>query len=110
MMSYFRVFLIRLPDLTTLMTRHVMRAAVNTQMKITMFFRVGRCVIRVEIRDPTAASVTLCVSSSSLMMDDDVEFKCVVEGEERVRGSPLTLQTTAIIKVKTRLYVTMMPE
>lgn len=60
-----------------------MRAAVNTQMKITMFFRVGRYVIIDEIRDPTAASVTLCVSSSSLMMDDDddVEFNCVA-GEE----------------------------
>lgn len=105
-MSYFRVFLIRLPDLTTLMTRHVMRTAVNTQMKITTFFRVGRCVIRDEIRDPTAASVTLLVSSSSLMMDDDVEFTCVA-GEERVCGSPLTRQRAATIKVKTRLYVTM---
>lgn len=112
-MSYFRVFLIRLPDLTTLMTRHVMRTAVNTQMKITMFFRVGRCVIRDEIRDPTAASVTLCVSSSSLMIDDDddddVEFNCVA-GEERVCGSPLTRQRAAIMKVKARLYVIMMLE
>lgn len=106
-MSYFRVFLIRLPDLTTLMTRHVMRAAVSTQMKMTMFFRVGRCVIRDEIRDPTAASVTLCVSSSWLMMDDDVEFDCVLAAEERVCGSQLTRQRAAIIKVKARLYVTM---
>lgn len=107
-MSYFRVFLIRLPDLTTLMTRHVMRAAVNTKMKITMFFRVGRCVIRDEIRDP---SVTLCVSSSPLTTDDeddddDVEFNCVA-GDEGVCGSPLTLQRAAMRKVKTRLYATM---
>lgn len=90
-----------------------MRAAVSTQMKITMFFRVGRCVIRGEIRDPTAASVTLCVSSSSLTMDDDdeededdVEFMCVA-GEEGVCGSPLTLQRAAMIKVKTRWCATM---
>lgn len=99
--SYFRVFLIRLPDLTTLMTRHVMRAAVSTQMKITMFFRVGRCVIRDEIRDPTAVSVTLCVSSSWLMMEDEVEFNCVAD--EIVSGSPLTRQRVAAMKVKTRL-------
>lgn len=91
-----------------------MRAAVNTQTKITMFFRVGRCVIRDEMRDPTAASVTLFVSSSSLMMDDDdddddVELNCVA-GEERVCGSPLTRQRAAIIKVKARLYVTMVLE
>lgn len=99
--SYFLVFLIRLPDLTTLMTRHVMRAAVSTQMKMTMFFRVGRCVITDEIRDPTAASVTLCVSSSWLMMEDDVEFNCVAD--EIVSGSPLTRQRAAAMKVKTRL-------
>lgn len=108
MMSYLRVFLIRLPDLITLKTRHVMRAAVNTQMKITMFFRVGRCVMMDEIRDPTVAYVTLFVSSSSLMMDDDddVEFNCVA-GEDRVCGSPLTRQRTATIKVNARLYVNM---
>lgn len=109
MMSYFRVFLIRLPDLTTLMTRHVMRAAVSTQMKITMFFRVGRCVIRDEIRDPTAASVTLFACSSWLMTEDDVELKCVAGGEG-VCGTPWTRQRAAIIKVKARLYVTMMLE
>lgn len=87
-----------------------MRAAVNTQMKITMFFRVGRCVIRDEIRDPTAASVTLFASSSSLLMDDDdVEFNCVA-GEEIVCGSPLTRQRATIIKVKARLYDAMAPE
>lgn len=110
-MSYLRVFLIRLPDLTTLMTRHVMSAAVNTQMKMTMFFRVGRCVISDEIRDPTAASVTLCVTCpSSLMMDDDddVEFNGVA-GEDRVCGSPPTRQRAATIKVKTRLHVNMVP-
>lgn len=85
-----------------------MRAAVNTQMKITMFFRVGRCVIRDEIRDP---SVTLCVSSFPLTTDDeddedDVEFNCVA-GDEGVCGSPLTLQRAAMRKVKTRLYATM---
>ncbi len=95
-----------------------MRAAVNTQMKITMFFRVGRCVIRDEMRDPTAASVTLFVGSSPLMMeeeededdDDDVELNCVA-GEERVCGTPLTGQRrAAIIKVKARLYVSMVQE
>lgn len=108
-MSYFRVFLIRLPDLITLMTRHVMRAAVNTQMKITMFFRVGRYVIMDEILDPTAASVPLFVSSSSPVTDDDVEFNCVA-GEGRVCGKPLTRQRAAIIKVKARLYATMVQE
>lgn len=101
--------------LITLMTRHVMRAAVNTQMNITMFFRVGRCVIRYEILDPTAASVTLFVSSSSLSTDEDddddeeedVEFNCVA-GEERVCGSALTLHRAAMTKVKARLDVTMM--
>lgn len=88
------------------MTRHVMRAAVNTQMKMTMFFRVGRCVIKGEILDPTVASVTLCVISfSPLMDDDDVVFKCVAA--EGVCGTPLTRQRAAIRKVKTRLYVTM---
>lgn len=113
MISYFRVFLMRLPDLTTLMTRHVMRAAVNTQMKITMFCSVGRCVIMDEILDPTAASVPLIVSSSSPLMDDDdddddddVEFNCVA-GEEIVCGSQLTRQRARIIKVKARLYVAM---
>lgn len=79
-----------------------MRAAVNTQMKITMFFRVGRCVIRDEIRNPTAASVTLFVSSSPPLMDDDVEFNCVA-GEEIVCGSPLTRQRATIIQAKARL-------
>lgn len=78
-----------------------MRTAVSTQMKITIFFRVGRCVIIVEIRDPTVASVTLFVRPSSLVMDDDVEFKCVA-GEVRVCGSPLTRQRAAIIKVSAR--------
>ena len=89
-----------------------MRAAVSTQMKMTMFFRVGRCVIRDEIRDPTAASVTLCVSSSSLLMmdEDDVEFNLSVAGEAGVCGSPLTPPRAAIIKVKIRLYVSMVPE
>lgn len=92
--------------LTTLMTRHVMRAAVSTQMKMTMFFRVGRCVIRDEIRDPTAASVTLFLSPSSLMTGGDVELKCVA-GEDRVRGSPLTRQRATTSKVNARLCDTM---
>ena len=96
--------------LTTLMTRHVIRAAVSTQITITVFFRVGRCVIRAEIRDPTAASVTLFVSSSSLMMDDDDDDVEFIAGEEIVCGSPLTRQTAAMIKVKARLYVTMVLE
>lgn len=88
--------------LTTLMTKHMMRTAVNTQMKITMFFSVGRCVFGDEIRDPTAASVTLFVSSPPLLMDGDVEFNCVAD-EEIVCGSPLTRQRATIIQVKTRL-------
>ena len=92
--------------LITLMTRHVMRAAVNTQMKMTMLFRVGRCVIRGEIRDPTAASVALYSSSSWLKMDDDVEFNCVAG--EGFSGSPLTRQRTVAIKVRARLDVNIM--
>ena len=65
--------------------------------------------MRDEIRDPTAASVTLLVSPSSLMMDeddddddDDVELNCVA-GEGRVCGTALTRQRAATTKVKTRL-------
>lgn len=87
-----------------------MRAAVSTQMKITMFFRVGRCVIRDEIRDPTAASVSLILLSSSWLMmgddEDDVEFMCVAD--EGVSGSPLTRQRAAAIKVKARLCIIIM--
>lgn len=67
------------------MTRTVMRVAVSTQTKITIFFSVGRCVMSVEIRDPTADSVTLPGSPSSVT-DGDVEL-CVA-GEDRVCGSP----------------------
>lgn len=92
--------------LTTLMTRHVMRTAVRTQMAITTFFSIGRCVISDEMRDPNVASVTLLVRPSSLMLDDVVEFNRVA-GEERVCGSPLTRHRAVIIKVKARLDVTM---
>lgn len=68
------------------MTRTVMRVAVSTQTKITIFFSVGRCVMSVEIRDPTADSVTLPDSPSSVT-DGDVELTCVA-GEDRVCGSP----------------------
>lgn len=68
------------------MTRTVMRVAVSTQTKITIFFSVGRCVMSVEIRDPTADSVTLPGSPSSVT-DGDVELTCVA-GEDRVCGSP----------------------
>lgn len=81
-----------------------MRAAVNTQMKITMFFRVGRYVIRDEMRDPTAASVTLPVTSSPPLMDDDgddVELNCVA-GEDRVCGSPLTSHKAARTQTNAR--------
>lgn len=75
-------------------------------MKITMFFRVGRYVIRDEIRDPTAASVALLVSESWLMTDDDdVEFKCVAD-EGVSSSSPLTPQRAAAMKVKARLCAT----
>lgn len=63
-----------------------MRVAVSTQTKITIFFSVGSCVMSVEIRDPTADSVTLPGSPSSVM-DGDVELTCVA-GEDRVCGSP----------------------
>lgn len=87
-----------------------MRAAVNTQTKITMFFRVGRCVIRDETRDGRAASEPFVASASPPTTDeDDVEFNCVA-GEERVRGSPLTRQRAAMIKVKASLYDTMVLE
>lgn len=68
------------------MTSTVMRVAVSTQTKITIFFSVGRCVMSVEIRDPTADSVTLPGSPSSVR-DGDVELTCVA-GEDRVCGSP----------------------
>lgn len=68
------------------MTRTVMRAAVSTQTKITIFFSVGRCVMSVEIRDPTADSVMLAGSPSSVT-DGDVELTWVA-GEDRVCGSP----------------------
>lgn len=68
------------PYLITLTTRMVMSTAVSTQMKITTFFRVGRCVMNVEMRDPTAVSVTLADSPSSAT-DAAVELTCVVAGE-----------------------------
>lgn len=86
-----------------------MRAAVNTQMKITMFFSVGRCVIIDEIRVPTAESVMLFESPSSLMRDDgddDVELTCDAV-EETLCGMELTRQRTAIRKVNVKLYVAM---
>lgn len=91
--------------LMTLMTRHVMRAAVSTQMKMTIFFRVGRCAIRGERRNPTSASVEFPLRCSTLSVDDgedeDVEFMCVVD--EGVNGSPLTLQRAAARRVNARL-------
>lgn len=92
--------------LTILATRHVMRAAVNTRMKITMFFRAGRCVMMDEIREPAAASVTLRPASSSPRMDGGVEFKCVA-GDGRVCGSPLARQRAATTQVRTRPRVNM---
>lgn len=91
------------------MTRHVMRTAVSTQMKMTMFFRVGRYVMSDEIWDPTAASVALSVGPPLLMVDGAVEFSCVA-GEARVCGSPLTRQRATIINVKAGLNVTMVPK
>lgn len=87
-------------DLNTLMTRQVMRTAVNTQIKITMFFRVGRYSIINDMRDSVV--VPLFVKSSSRM--DGVEYNCVA-GEGRVCGSPVTCHATAKIKVKMKLYV-----
>lgn len=92
------------------MTRHVMRTAVSTQIKMTMFFRVGRYVMSDETWDPTAASVALCVSPPLLkVVDGEVEFRCVA-GEARVCGSPPTRQRATIIHVKAGLNVTMVPK
>lgn len=95
------------PYLTTLMTRHTMRTAVSAHTAMTAFFRVGRCVMRDEIRDPTVASVTFCGRSSSPMTTGGV-VECVVAGDERVCGSALTRQRAATAKVKARLNAPMM--
>lgn len=85
-----------------------MRTAVSAHTTMTAFFRVGRCVMKDEIRDPTVASVTFFARSSSpTTADGVVEFKCV-EGDERVCGSAVTRQRNAIANVNTRLYVPMM--
>lgn len=75
---------------------------------MTAFFRVGRCVMRDEIRDPTVASVRFCARSSSPMTTDGVEFKRGVEGDDRVCGSALTRQRNASAKVNARLRAPMM--
>lgn len=93
-------------------TRHVMRTAVSTQIKMTMFFRVGRYVMSDETWDPTAASVALFVSPPPLLkaVDGEVELSCVA-GEARVCGSPPTRQrATTIIHAKAGLNVTMVPK
>lgn len=94
--------------LTTLMTRHTMRTAVSAHTTMTAFFRVGRCVMSDEIRDPTVASVALCARPSSLMTAVGVvEFR-LVAGDECVCGSARTRQRTATAKVKARLCAPMM--
>lgn len=65
--------------------------------------------MRDEIRDPTVASVTFCAPSSSPTTTAGVvEFKVVVEGDERVCGSALTRQRNASAKVQARLCAPMM--
>lgn len=93
--------------LTTLMTRHTMRTAVSAHTTMTAFFRVGRCVMRDEIGDPTVASVALCGRPySPITADDVVEFRCVA-GDGCVCGSALTRQRAATAKVKARLCAPM---
>lgn len=87
------------------MTRHTTRTAVSAHTTMTAFFRVGRCVMRDEIRDPTVASVMFCAPSSAPMTTDGVvEFR----GDGRVCGSALTRQRNASAKVKARLCAPMM--
>ena len=86
--------------LTTLATRHEMRAAVSPQTKITMFFRVGRCFMRGEMGDPSVASVPLCLDPSWPTTVDDVALMRVA-GEDRACGSPLAHQTAAIRRRRT---------
>lgn len=83
--------------LNTLMTKHVMRTAVNTQTNITIFFRVGRCVNIDDIRDSVVVFVPLDTYSAWM----DVELSCVA-GEDTVCGSQITSQATATINVKTK--------
>lgn len=100
MMSYFRVFLILLPDLSTLMTKHEMRTAVNTKIKITLFFSVGRCVNIEDIRDSVVVLVPFLDKSTSCK--DNVELACVA-GEGIACGSQTTSQNTTIINEKNKL-------
>lgn len=103
MMSYFRVFLIFFADLHIFMTRHVISKTVNTQMEIEKPLMVGRSLKIVEIRDPSAQSVSLCDECSSWggNVDVNVELSGIAE-DGRICGSPFTscaLTTRAIAKV-----------
>lgn len=99
--SYFRVFLIFLPDLYTLKRRHVISEVVNTQITMTMFLSVGRSFRMDEMRDPTVtSSVTLC---KALFSSRDVEFSGAA-GAWVWCSSPRTPQTTAIRSVKPKPY------
>lgn len=70
---------------------------------MTAFFRVGRCVMIDEIRDPSVASVAFSFRPSSpLTAQAVVEFKCVA-GDGCVSGSALTRQRAATAKVNARL-------
>lgn len=86
------------------MTRHVISKTVNTQMEIEMLLMVGRSLKIVEIRDPSAESVSLCDACSSSCgsnVNVNVELSGVAE-DGRMCGSPFTSRATttrAIAKV-----------
>lgn len=82
-----------------------MRTAVNTQIKNTVLFSVGRCVKIDDFRDSVVVLVPFLDRSSSWM--DNVELKCVA-GEGSVCGSHTTSQTTAMMNERTKLYATIL--
>jgi len=84
-------------------TKHVMRTAVTTQMRITMIFKLGRCVSRDDIRDSVVAVEESIFDRSSIVDVVVVEFKCVALCAGRVCGSPAVRHTTAHITVKMML-------
>lgn len=90
--------------LIILTTKHVMRTAVTTQMRITMIFKLGRCVSRDDIRDSVVAVEESIFERSSIVdVVVVVEFKCVALCAGRVCGSPAVRHTTAHITVKMML-------
>uniref|UniRef100_A0A0E9XBP0 Uncharacterized protein n=1 Tax=Anguilla anguilla TaxID=7936 RepID=A0A0E9XBP0_ANGAN len=82
------------------MTKHVMRKTVNTKMKITMFFKVGRSLASEEMREPTLDVCAVLLFKWSSSLTTEVEFNCVW-GEGIICGSPSVFQATAKTKIKT---------